>query len=59
MLRLREIETEKSDKFLGKTSFWEKREKTKRRVREKVVEINRLILGSIILKKFNMIVVKF
>ena len=30
MLRLREIETEKSDKFLGKTSFWEKREKTKR-----------------------------
>jgi len=30
MLRLREIETEKSDKFLRKTSFWEKREKTKR-----------------------------
>jgi len=30
MLRLREIETEKSDKFLGKTSFWEKKEKTKR-----------------------------
>ena len=27
MLRLREIETEKSDKFLRKTSFWEKREK--------------------------------
>jgi len=30
MLRLREIETEKSDKFLGKPSFWEKKEKTKR-----------------------------
>jgi len=30
MLRLREIETEKSDKFLCKTSFWEEREKTKR-----------------------------
>ena len=30
MLRLREIETEKSDKFLRKTSFWEKRDKTKR-----------------------------
>ena len=42
MLRLREIETKKSDKFLRKTSFWEKREKAKRRVREKVVEINHL-----------------
>jgi len=30
MLRLREIETEKSDKVLRKTSFWEKREKAKR-----------------------------
>jgi len=46
MLRLREIETEKSDKFYVKQAFGRKGRKpreAKRRVREKVVEINHLI----------------